>query len=185
MPRERARSGPAEELSLTFQAFEGHDEWLVSVPLLQKAGLGAFYSVDNEAAGVTSTRSALGEARVLAALARGTRGNVVDVRAQRREETRRQRLKVFLAHLKLTRLHVVFARHADTHASICTVFDLCESHAEHLFVLTFAHTLLSEMAYTPGVKELPLTRQLVRVYIHTHTTHHLFPPLSPQNHRAR
>jgi len=80
------------------------------------------------------------------------------------EETRRQRLKVFLAHLKLTRLHVVFARHADTHASICTVFDLCESHAEHLFVLTFAHTLLSEMAYTPGVKELPLTRQLVRVH---------------------
>ena len=32
MPREQACSGPAEELSLTFQAFEGHDEWLVSVP---------------------------------------------------------------------------------------------------------------------------------------------------------
>ena len=27
--RERARSGPAEELSLTFQAFDGHDEWLM------------------------------------------------------------------------------------------------------------------------------------------------------------
>ena len=64
--------------------------------------------------------------------------------------------QVFLAHLKLTRLHALFARHADTHASVCTLFDLCESHAEHLFVLTFAHTLLSEMAYTPHVKELPL-----------------------------
>ena len=48
-------------------------------------------ALDYEAAGITSTRSALGEARVLAALARGTRGNVVDVRAQRREETQRQR----------------------------------------------------------------------------------------------
>ena len=56
--RERTRSGPAEELPLTFQAFEGHDEWLVSVPLLQKAGLGAFYSADNEAAGV-QTRQGL------------------------------------------------------------------------------------------------------------------------------
>lgn len=122
---------------------------------------------------------------------RGQRSHFLAQRAALRErliyeETRRQRLKVFLAHLKLTRLHVVFARHADTHASICTVFDLCESHAEHLFVLTFAHTLLSEMAYTPGVKELPLTRQLVRVYItHAHKTRLLFPPLSPQNHRAR
>ena len=43
---------------MTFQAFEGHDEWLVSVPLLQKAGLGAFYSADNEAAGV-QTRQGL------------------------------------------------------------------------------------------------------------------------------
>ena len=56
--RRRAGDVPAEELTLTFQAFAGQKEWLVSVPLLQRAGLATFYSVDNEAAGV-QTRQGL------------------------------------------------------------------------------------------------------------------------------
>ena len=56
--RRRAGDVPAEELTLTFQAFAGQKEWLVSVPLLQRAGLATFYSVDKEDAGV-QTRQGL------------------------------------------------------------------------------------------------------------------------------
>jgi len=78
------------------------------------------------------------------------------------EEERRQRLKVFIAHIKLVRLYLIFGQKENAHDFMCICFDLCESHAEHLFVLKFIHLLLSQMAYTPGIKEIQLSRQLVR-----------------------
>ena len=78
------------------------------------------------------------------------------------EEERRQRLKVFIAHIKLVRLYLIFGHKESAHDFMCISFDLCESHAEHLFVLKFMHLLLSQMAYTPGIREIQLSRQLVR-----------------------
>ena len=78
------------------------------------------------------------------------------------EEERRQRLKVFIAHIKLVRLYLIFGHKESTHEFMCICFDLCESHAEHLFILKFMHLLLSQMAYTPGIREIQLSRQLVR-----------------------
>lgn len=78
------------------------------------------------------------------------------------QEERRQRLKVLISHLKLIRLRMIFGHHSETHDELCGSFDLCESHAEHLLVLQFTHALLSQMAYTPGVREIAISRQLVR-----------------------
>lgn len=78
------------------------------------------------------------------------------------EEERRNRLKVLVSHIQLTRLNLILGNFPAAHSSLCSSFEWCESSVEHTLTLRYFHALLSEMSSCIGSEEFTHDQTILR-----------------------
>ena len=62
------------------------------------------------------------------------------------DEENRQRLRILVSHIQLTRLNIIVGDYPSAYESLCKSIEQCNCTDEHVLVLQFMHALLSEMS---------------------------------------